>query len=66
MGAAQQEALGIPLTDAEKVKLLYKTLQERGQHSLYCGWDHEWGYYRREWGCTCGLDDALEKGRPDV
>lgn len=62
----EQQALAIPLTDAEKVRLLYDTLQKRGQHSLYCGWDHDRGAYRREWGCTCGLSEALEKGKPDA
>ena len=53
-----EQSFLIPLSDAEKVAKLHKALVERGQHSMYCGWDGD--KYCSELGCTCGLTDALE------
>jgi hypothetical protein len=57
----QQGELPIALSDKEKILLLRETLEKLGKHSLYCGWVHDGGYYDRKLGCTCGLQEALDK-----
>lgn len=54
------QPLLIEYTKDEIIEKLREALEKRGEHSLYCCWVKDGGYYDRKLGCTCGLQDALE------
>ncbi len=57
-----KQPLLVPLSNEERISLLFEALKKYGRHSLYCNWNGQF-YARDGYGCTCGLAEALEKGK---